>query len=858
MGSKKTFGKYGGNHYGRGLGNSRKRKEKQKGGNETIYIKKSKTPGVAEGLYPILKNVFSGKNIEFVDDVNISKLSVSDNGEDTKDRPFIQFSGESKDGVNKELINLPHNLLSLVSTNDSSFISDKIVYLPMFLNIGPCIYTESPFKRIYQNNERPYIAAYITRHFREHHDKMFKAVKALDNEDKVHGLGTDNHTKDVTLANDWYNLPEIYKDYLFVFVMENKEEDGYITEKIMNAYRGGAIPIYWGTSKVKEIFNTDSFIYVNDYESFEKCAEDIMNIVNDKERLTKLQQAPIFKENAEPDYSKYWDTPSPQWVINISNKIKDRLNLILGGSKKKRLTRKKRKIVGGNQKNKLVMSLMGGLGNRFFQIMAGLGFAEKWDMELFLKEGAYNHVPEDVSKKDILQLFPRLKFIDKSINITSYKHQEIYDNIENPKSNIILSGFFNDKKYFPKHDVKIHLVEPSHNIIKDIDKNKLFFIHLRLGDYKNIEDYQLPPTYYKNSVKKIKEYINDAIFIIITNEQSLGKEFIQKELIDELANSTILYENGTSEKRLDSIYYMSQCKGGICANSTFSWFGAYCIPHKDKNLLFMPNPWFISLKKEFTSIYPEWVTIIYNDENQKGYAYNKILISFADKGYENAKKSQKESALKEGTINTVFQYTFDDMDQEFKDKNKEILALSRGAGYWIWKPYFILKTLNTMNENDVLIYCDTAMTFIGSLDDYINKMESSVMLFQHTTNYIEKQFTKGDIFKELNCLDDKNITDTKQLDGSHSIWKKDDKSIAFVTEWLKLCENKQLLTDEPSIEPNLEEFSENRHDQSILSVLAKEKKENYNIQIENSATDYGPRATNSNLPVLLHHHRSRN
>ena len=245
-------------------------------------------------------------------------------------------------------------------------------------------------------------------------------------------------------------------------------------------------------------------------------------------------------------------------------------------------------------------------------------------------------------------------------------------------------------------------------------------------------------------------------------------------------------------------------------------------------------------------------------QQQKGGAYNKILISFADKGYENAKKSQKKTALKEGSINTVIQYSFNDMDQDFKDENKEILALSRGAGYWIWKPYFILKTLNTMNDNDVLIYCDTAITFVGSLDPYINIMKSSIMLFQHTTNYIEKQFTKGDIFKELNCLDDKNVTDSIQLDASHSLWKKDDKSIGFLREWLNLCKNKQLLTDQPSIVPNLEGFSENRHDQSILSVLAKVKKEQYNIQIENSATDYGPRTTNSNLPVLLHHHRSRN
>ena len=44
---------------------------------------------------------------------------------------------------------------------------------------------------------------------------------------------------------------------------------------------------------------------------------------------------------------------------------------------KKRRTRKYKKQKGGN-KFKLVVKLTGGLGNRFFQIMAGLGFAEKW------------------------------------------------------------------------------------------------------------------------------------------------------------------------------------------------------------------------------------------------------------------------------------------------------------------------------------------------------------------------------------------------------------------------------------------------------------------------------------------------
>ena len=286
----------------------------------------------------------------------------------------------------------------------------------------------------------------------------------------------------------------------------------------------------------------------------------------------------------------------------------------MGRSKKKILKKRRtKKQKGGNQQNKLLVNLMGGLGNRFFQIMAGLGFAEKWNMELFLKEGSYNHVSEDVSKKDILQLFPTLKYFDKSNNNSSYVSIN-EDTKENPNTNAVQNGYFGSEEYFPKHHPKIHLAEPKDNIIKNIDKNKLFFIHLRLGDFKNIKGYQLPPNYYKKSIKEIKNIVNDAIFIIISNEQSGAKEFVQKELLNTLANSTILYDNDKNENRLDSIYYMSQCKGGVMANSTFSWFGAYCIPHKDKKLLFAPKPWF----KDDTGlkIYPSWASFIQNGGNK--------------------------------------------------------------------------------------------------------------------------------------------------------------------------------------------------------------------------------------------------
>ena len=47
--------------------------------------------------------------------------------------------------------------------------------------------------------------------------------------------------------------------------IENSYHEGYITEKIMLPFMAGSIPIYYGSNKIKELFNDKSFFYVNDY-----------------------------------------------------------------------------------------------------------------------------------------------------------------------------------------------------------------------------------------------------------------------------------------------------------------------------------------------------------------------------------------------------------------------------------------------------------------------------------------------------------------------------------------------------------------------------------------------------------------
>ena len=43
---------------------------------------------------------------------------------------------------------------------------------------------------------------------------------------------------------------------------------------------------------------------------------------------------------------------------------------------------------------------------------------------------------------------------------------------------------------------------------------------------------------------------------------------------------------------------------------------------------------------------------------------------------------------------------------DFIDKYHNIFKHQRGFGYWLWKPYIILRKLEELNDNDILVYID--------------------------------------------------------------------------------------------------------------------------------------------------------
>ncbi|KAF4676387.1 Alpha (1,3) fucosyltransferase [Perkinsus chesapeaki] len=95
-------------------------------------------------------------------------------------------------------------------------------------------------------------------------------------------------------SNFYDDAVEIYKPYKFVIAMENRVAPGYVTEKIVNAFLAGAIPIYYGDSAARSIFNPASFIDLDDFNDFGEAAKTVVEIALDESSARKYVEEPVF------------------------------------------------------------------------------------------------------------------------------------------------------------------------------------------------------------------------------------------------------------------------------------------------------------------------------------------------------------------------------------------------------------------------------------------------------------------------------------------------------------------------------------------------------------------------------------
>ena len=95
------------------------------------------------------------------------------------------------------------------------------------------------------------------------------------------------------------------KNFKFNICSENFDTnniDGYITEKLMDACRGGSIPIYsgWFDEIDEKIFNKNRILFYNsnDLNSIEIVFDKIKYLLENNDKLIEFYNKPIFCKNA--------------------------------------------------------------------------------------------------------------------------------------------------------------------------------------------------------------------------------------------------------------------------------------------------------------------------------------------------------------------------------------------------------------------------------------------------------------------------------------------------------------------------------------------------------------------------------
>ena len=90
--------------------------------------------------------------------------------------------------------------------------------------------------------------------------------------------------------NEWL------QDYKFNICFENSSYPGYATEKLYEAYIGGTIPIYWGSSTIEVDFNPRAFLNWFDYGSDEALIEAVIKLDQDKDKYREMYMQPLYSK----------------------------------------------------------------------------------------------------------------------------------------------------------------------------------------------------------------------------------------------------------------------------------------------------------------------------------------------------------------------------------------------------------------------------------------------------------------------------------------------------------------------------------------------------------------------------------
>ncbi|MFR0779347.1 MAG: alpha-1,2-fucosyltransferase [Zhenhengia sp.] len=273
----------------------------------------------------------------------------------------------------------------------------------------------------------------------------------------------------------------------------------------------------------------------------------------------------------------------------------------------------------------IIVKFEGGLGNQMFQyalyntlektnktVKADITWYEKQNVHngfelekvfpnIKLKKASLNEINELADNKlDIVNKIRRKVVGRRSTYYKEHTNEFIEDILQ--VENKYLDGFWQTDKYFAdsryklvdKFKFNIKLNEKEEKLLTILKQNNAVSLHVRRGDYVTNSNYAEKHhviknnNYYIRALKYMENNLSNIKYFIFSDDP----EWVRKTL--DIKGAIIIDWNKGSDSYKD-MFWMSQCKHNIIANSTFSWWGAWLNQNPDK-IVIAPNKWFNTME----------------------------------------------------------------------------------------------------------------------------------------------------------------------------------------------------------------------------------------------------------------------
>ena len=249
----------------------------------------------------------------------------------------------------------------------------------------------------------------------------------------------------------------------------------------------------------------------------------------------------------------------------------------------------------------------GRLGNQMFQYAFIRGMSKKYGYDFIIPDA-------NSDRFDNYGLFDCFKLEGCKTGEGSYPTLECRDTAFNQKflddcsDNTNYSGVFQTEKYFAnateelRKDFTFHkeILDPCQEFIDNV--GDAIFLHVRRGNsnlvgnrgekwsYQMLQDYHplMKKEYYLEALSHFDES-KKVIVLSDTIDWCKKQDWLQDDRFLFSDSSYEVFDDGASVPYID-LCLMSLCSGGIIANSSMSWWGAWLQNNTGK--IIAPNPWY--------------------------------------------------------------------------------------------------------------------------------------------------------------------------------------------------------------------------------------------------------------------------